>query len=57
MALTQEQLQAIYEEAGRMSIDELLTFRDRYHAEYLEEIKKARIKNKQRSGNTIEVKF
>ena len=42
---------------SRMSIDELLTFRDRYHAEYLEEIKKARIKNKQRSGNTIEVKF
>ena len=42
---------------SRMSIDELLTFRDRYHAEYLEEVKKARIKNKQRSGNTIEVKF
>ena len=42
---------------SRMSIDELLSFRDRYHAEYLEEIKKARIKNKQRSGNTIEVKF
>jgi hypothetical protein len=42
---------------SRMSIDELLTLRDRYHSEYLEEIKKARIKNKQRSGNTIEVKF
>ena len=42
---------------SRMSVDELLTFRDRYKVEYLEEIKKARIKNKQRSGNTIEVKF
>ena len=40
-----------------MSIDELLTFRDRYKSEYLQEIKKARIKNKQRSGNTVEVKF
>ena len=42
---------------SRMSIDELLTFRDRYKSEYLQEIKKARIKNKQRSGNTVEVKF
>ena len=42
---------------SRMSVDELLTFRDRYKAEYLQEIKEARIKNKQRSGNTIEVKF
>ena len=42
---------------SRMSVDELLTFRDRYKAEYLQEIKAARIKNKQRSGNTIEVKF
>jgi|TARA_Y100000289_G_scaffold11398_1_gene10523 hypothetical protein len=42
---------------SRMSIDELLSFRDKYKAEYLQEIKKARIKNKQRSGNTIEVKF
>ena len=42
---------------SRMSIDELLSFRDKYKAEYLQEIKKARIKNKQKSGNTIEVKF
>jgi len=42
---------------SRMSVDELLTFRDRYKVEYLQEIKEARIKNKQRSGNTIEVKF
>ena len=42
---------------SRMSVDELMTFRDRYKSEYLKEIKKARIKNKQNSGNTIGVKF
>ncbi len=42
---------------SRMSIDELMTFRDRYKAEYLKEIKLARIRNKQGSGNTIKVKF
>ena len=40
-----------------MSVDELLTLKNRYKAEYLKEIKEARIKNKQRSGNTIGVKF
>ena len=42
---------------SRMSVDELLTFRDRYKAEYLKEIKLARIRNKQGSGNTIKVNF
>jgi len=42
---------------SRMSVDELMTFRDRYRAEYLKEIKLARIKNKQGSGNTIKVSF
>ncbi len=42
---------------SRMSVDELLNFRNYYKTEYLKEIKKARIKNDQRSGNTIEVKF
>jgi len=42
---------------SRMSVDELMTFRDRYKAEYLKEIKLARIRNKQASGNTIKVKF
>lgn len=42
---------------SRMSIDELMTFRDRYKAEYLKEIKLARIRNKQGSGNTIKVNF
>ena len=40
-----------------MSIDELLTFRDRYKAEYLKEIKLARINNGDASGNTIKVQF
>ena len=40
-----------------MSIDELLTFRDRYKAEYLKEVKIQRIKNKRGSGNTIKVNF
>ena len=42
---------------SRMSIDDLMTFRNRYRAEYLREIKLARIKNKQDSGNTIKVRF
>ena len=42
---------------SRMTIDELLTFRDRYKAEYLKEIKLARIRNNQGSGNTIKVNF
>ena len=42
---------------SRLSIDELMTFRDRYHAEYLKEVKVARIKNKRGSGNTIKVNF
>ena len=42
---------------SRMSIDELLTFKDRYKAEYLKEVKIQRIKNKRGSGNTIKVNF
>ena len=42
---------------SRMSIDELMTFRDRYKTEYLKEIKKARIKNNKDSGNAIKVRF
>lgn len=42
---------------SRLSVDELMTFRDRYHAEYLKEVKLARIRNKQGSGNTIKVNF
>lgn len=42
---------------SRMSVDELMTFRDRYKAEYLKEVKLARIRNKQGSGNTIKVNF
>jgi len=42
---------------SRLTIDELLQFRDRYKAEYLKEVKKARIKNRKDSGNTIKVRF
>ena len=42
---------------SRMSIDDLLKFRDRYRAEYNREIKNLRIKNKQDTGNTIKVRF
>ena len=42
---------------SRMSVEELMTFRDRYKAEYMKEIKLARIRNKQGSGNTIKVQF
>ena len=41
----------------RMSIDELNTFRDKYKTEYLQEVKMARVKNKQGSGNNIKVRF
>ena len=42
---------------SRMSINELMTFRDRYKAEYLKEIKLARIRNGQGTGNTPKVRF
>lgn len=42
---------------SRMSIDDLMTFRDRYKSEYLKEVKIARIKNGLGSGNTIKVAF
>ena len=42
---------------SRMSVTDLLMFRDRYRAEYNEELKRARIKNKQDTGNTIKVRF
>jgi len=42
---------------SRMSVDELLTFKDRYKAEYLKEVKMARIRNNQGSGNTVKVNF
>jgi len=42
---------------SRMSVTDLLMFRDRYRAEYNEELKRWRIKNKQDTGNTIKVRF
>ena len=42
---------------SRLSVDELMTFRDRYKTEYLKEVKMARIKNNRGSGNTVKVKF
>ena len=42
---------------SRMSIDELLTFKNHYKAEWLKEVKQARIKNNKGSGNTIKVRF
>jgi hypothetical protein len=42
---------------SRMSVDELLTFRNRYKSEYLQEVKLSRLKNHNVSGNTIGVKF
>ena len=42
---------------SRMSIDELNGFRDKYKAEYLKEVKQARIKNGTGSGNTIKASF
>jgi F0F1-type ATP synthase epsilon subunit len=42
---------------SRLTIDELLTFKNRYKAEYLKEIKKARLKNNKASGNLIKARF
>jgi hypothetical protein len=42
---------------SRMNIDELMSFRSQYKTEYLKEIKLARIRNKQGSGNTVKVSF
>lgn len=42
---------------SRLTIDELLTFRDRYKAEYMKEVKKARVKNNRGSGNKVGVTF
>jgi len=42
---------------SRLTVDELMTFRDRYKTEYLKEVKQARIKNKKDSGNLIKVRF
>ena len=42
---------------SRMTIDELLVFRDRYNAEYLREVKRDRVRNKKPSGNEILVSF
>lgn len=42
---------------SRMNIDELMNFRMQYKTEYLKEIKLARIRNKQGSGNTVKVSF
>ena len=42
---------------ARMSIDDLMNFRNRYRAEYNKEIRKLRIKNKQETGSTIKVRF
>jgi len=42
---------------SRLTVDELMTFRDRYKTEYLKEVKQARIKNKKDSGNSIKVRF
>jgi len=42
---------------SRMSIDELMTFRDRFKTEYLQELKQARVKNGKGSGNNIKVSF
>lgn len=42
---------------SRLTIDELFTFRDRYRAEYLKEIKAARARNKSYTGNTVKIRF
>jgi len=42
---------------SRMSIDELMSFRDRFKTEYLQELKQARAKNNKGTGNTIKVRF
>ena len=42
---------------SRMSVEELMTFRDRYKTEYMKEIKLARKRNGQGTGNTIKASF
>jgi|TARA_R110000824_G_scaffold44389_1_gene129141 hypothetical protein len=42
---------------SRMSIDELMGFRDRFNREYLQEVKQSRVKNNKGSGNNIKVRF
>tara|TARA_R100000781_G_scaffold90233_1_gene55734 strand:+ start:997 stop:1626 length:630 start_codon:yes stop_codon:yes gene_type:complete len=42
---------------SRTALSDLMDLRHTYKAEYLKEIKLARIRNKQGSGNTIKVKF
>lgn len=42
---------------SRMSIDDLLTFKNHYKTEYLKELKQARINNNKSSGNTIKARF
>ena len=42
---------------SRMSIDELMNFRNRFKVEYLKELKQARAKNNQGTGNNIKVRF
>ena len=56
-AMDQSSMSIAGRSLSRMSIDELLTFKDRYKAEWLKEVKMARIKNNQGSGNTIKVNF
>ena len=42
---------------SRMSIDELMSFRDRFRTEYLQEVKEARAKNNKGTGNNIKIRF
>lgn len=42
---------------SRMDINDLLSWRDKYKAEYLRELKKARAKNGSSTGNTVKVRF
>lgn len=42
---------------SRMSPDELMEFRNRYRAEYNQELKKAKIRNHKPTGNMIGVRF
>lgn len=42
---------------SRMDINDLLSWRDKYKAEYLRELKRARAKNGSSTGNTVKVRF
>ena len=42
---------------SRMSVDDLLKFKNHYKTEYMQEVKKQRVKNGYASGNQIRVKF